>query len=262
MNKNKYYFISDVHLGLYPKEKSLEREKLLVQWLDEIKHEAAELYLMGDVFDFWHEYKHVVPKGFTRFLGKLAELTDNGTKLYFFSGNHDIWAYGYFRDELGAEIHHKPLIRELNGYRFFLSHGDGLGPGDFSYKFLKKIFTSKLLQFLFARFHPNFALWLGQTWSKNSRYSKGIVGKEFGGEDKELQIVFARQTLSKEHFDFFLFGHRHIPFDVRLGEKTRVVNLGDWIYSFTYGVLNENGFELKQYQGKGENIIRESYSLR
>jgi UDP-2,3-diacylglucosamine hydrolase len=260
VNKNKIYFISDVHLGLHPKEKSLEREKLIVSWLDEIKQDATELYMLGDVFDFWHEYRHVIPKGFTRFLGKLAELSDNGTKLFFFSGNHDIWSYDYFRTELGAEIHHKPLIRELFGYRFFLAHGDGLGPGDFGYKVLKKIFTSKILQFLFARLHPNFALWIGQTWSKNSRYSKGIVAKEFGGENNELQIVFAKHLLKKEHFDFFLFGHRHIPFDVRLGEKTRVVNLGDWIYSFTYGELDNSGFELKQFRGTGENIIRKSYS--
>lgn len=261
MNKNKFYFISDVHLGLYPKEKSVEREKLIVSWLDEIKNEAAALYMLGDVFDFWHEYKLVVPKGYTRFLGKLAELSDNGTKLYFFSGNHDIWAYGYFESELGAKIYPDELICELNGYRFFLSHGDGLGPSDFGYKVLKKIFRSKILQFLFARLHPNFALWIGQTWSKNSRFSKGIVSKEYGGEEKELQLIFAKQFLQKEHIDFFLFGHRHIPFDVKLGEKARVINLGDWIYSFTYGVLDESGFELKEYRGTGANIIRRSYPL-
>lgn len=261
MSKQYIYFISDAHLGLHPAGKSLEREKLLVQWLDEIKDKAAELYLLGDIFDFWHEYKHVVPKGFIRFLGKLSELYDNGTKLYFFSGNHDIWSYNYLKTELGTEIYHKPLIKELNGLRFFLAHGDGLGPGEFGYKLLKSIFRNKILQFLFARLHPNFALWVGKTWSKNSRYSKGIVAEDFAGEKKELQIVFAKQILKKEHFDFFIFGHRHIPFDVQLGDKSRVVNLGDWIYSFTYGILNGSHFELKQYKGKGENIIRQRYEL-
>jgi len=261
VSKQKIYFLSDVHLGLHPVSKSLEREKLLVKWLGEIKDHAAELYLLGDIFDFWHEYKHVVPKGFTRFLGKLAELSDNGTKLYFFSGNHDIWTYHYFASELGAEIHHKPLIREINGLRYFLAHGDGLGPGEYGYKILKSVFRSKILQFLFARLHPNFAMWLGKTWSKNSRYSKGIVAKDFGGEANELQIVFARQMLKKEHFDVFIFGHRHIPYDVRLGNKSRVINLGDWIYSFTYGVIENSQFELRQYEGNGENIIRENYQL-
>jgi UDP-2,3-diacylglucosamine hydrolase len=258
VNKDKIYFISDVHLGLHPKEKSISREKRLVSWLDEIKPSAAEIYLLGDIFDFWHEYKHVVPKGFTRFLGKLAELADAGTRLHFFTGNHDIWAYGYFGTELGARIYHKPLRCELLGYRFFLAHGDGLGPGDYGYKLLKGIFRNRILQFMFSRLHPNFALWLGHTWSKNSRYSKGIVAEDFAGEDGELQLVFAKQLLLKEHFDFILFGHRHIPWDIQMGNKTRVINLGDWIYSFTYGVLDENGFELKQYQGAGTNIIRRS----
>jgi UDP-2,3-diacylglucosamine hydrolase len=259
VKKNNCYFISDIHLGLYPIYQSLEREKLVVEWLNEIKNDAAELYLLGDIFDFWHEYKRVIPRGFSRFMGKLAELSDNGTKLYFFTGNHDVWAYDYFKSELNAEIHHKPMIKEIKGYRLFMSHGDGHGPSDFGYKLLKKIFTNKILQFLFARLHPNFAMWIGQTWSKSSRYSKGIVGKEFGGDKNELQIIFAKQLLKKEHFDFFLFGHRHIPFDCRIGNNSRVINLGDWIWSFTYGVLNDNGFELKQFRGKGENIIHENY---
>jgi UDP-2,3-diacylglucosamine hydrolase len=255
------YFISDLHLGLYPEAKSLEREKLVVNWLDEIKSQAAELYLVGDIFDFWHEYKHVVPKGFTRFLGKLAELFDNGTRIYFFPGNHDIWAYGYFRTEFGAEIHHKPLIKEINGIRFFIDHGDGIGPGDYSYKLLKKIFTSKILQWLFSRLHPNFALWIGKTWSKKSRYSKGIVAEEFAGEEKELQILFAKQKLKEEHFDIFIFGHRHIPSDIKIGDHSRVINLGDWIYSFTYGELDGGKFELKQYRGDGSNILKLNYKL-
>ncbi len=261
MVKNKIYFISDVHLGLHPVEKSLEREKLLVTWLDSIKGNALELYLVGDIFDFWHEYKHLVPKGFTRFLGKLSEFSDNGTKIYFFSGNHDIWAYNYFRDEFGAEIHHTPLAKELNGLKFFIAHGDGLGPGDFGYKILKGAFRSKILQWIFARLHPNFAMWLGKTWSKKSRYSKGIVAEGYGGDDGELQIKFAKAKLKKEFFDYFIFGHRHIPFIAKIGERTEVINLGDWIYSFTYGELEGRKFTLKQFNGDGTNIIRHQYPI-
>jgi UDP-2,3-diacylglucosamine hydrolase len=258
LEKNgKIYFIADAHLGLHPAKESREREKKLVRWLEEIKDEAEELYLMGDIFDFWHEYKHVVPKGFTRFLGRLAEMADNGTKLHFFTGNHDIWAYNYFKTELGAEIYNHPVKKELNGLRFFLAHGDGLGKGDLGYKLLKGIFTNRILQFLFARLHPNFALWLGKTWSKRSRYAKGIVSKEFAGEEGEIQIKFAKRVLENEHFDFFIFGHRHIPFEVRLNKNSRVVNLGDWIYSFTYGELNGKEFYLKQYEGDGKSIIRQ-----
>ena len=253
----KIYFISDVHLGLHPTENSLVREKMLVNWLNEIRDDAEELYLMGDIFDFWHEYKHVVPKGFTRFLGKLAEMTDQGTKLYFFSGNHDIWAYDYFRTEMGAEIFHKPITREIKGSKFFLAHGDGLGPGDFSYKLLKWTFRNKFLQFLFARIHPNFALWLGKAWSKKSRYAKGIVAEEYIGSDKELQMIFARQRIRDEHFDFFIFGHRHIPLDIQIAERTRVINLGDWINNFTYAVFDGEQLSLKQYHGDGKNIIIE-----
>jgi UDP-2,3-diacylglucosamine hydrolase len=259
--KDKIYFLSDVHLGLYPINKSLEREKLLVKWLDEIRDQAKELYLVGDIFDFWHEYKHVVPKGFSRFIGKLGELSDNGLKIYFFSGNHDIWAYGYFKEEFNAEIHHKPMIKEINGLKFYIAHGDGLGPGDYSYKLLEKFFRSKILQWLFARLHPNFALWIGKAWSKNSRDAKGIVGKSFAGEEKELQIIHARQLLKKEKFDFFIFGHRHIPYDIQVGDKARIINLGDWIYSFSFGELAGQEFSLKTFKGTGDHIIRKKIPM-
>ena len=261
MTKNKIFFISDTHLGLYPPDRSLEREKLLVRWLDEIKDEAAEIFLLGDIFDFWHEYKHVVPKGFTRFLGKLSEIADSGTKLNFFTGNHDIWAYGYFESEFGAPIFHKPVIREINGMKLFLAHGDGIGPGDLGYKLLKGIFRNRVLQWLFARLHPNFAMWIGKTWSKSSRYSKGIVAEDFAGDKRELQIVFAKEKLRSEFYDLFIFGHRHIPWDIRIGKKSRVINLGDWISNFTYGVLEGKDFSLKQYQGNGDNILKVSYDL-
>ncbi len=255
MNK-KYYFFSDVHLGLYPIEKSREREKKVVRWLDSIKHDAAEIFMVGDIFDFWHEHKHVVPKGFVRFLGKLSELADSGVKIHFFTGNHDIWAYGYFEEELNIKILTKPIEREINGKKFLIGHGDGLGPGDNGYKLLKWTFTNPVLQWLFARLHPNFSMWIGKTWSKNSRYSKGIVAENFAGRDKELQILFATEKLKEHYYDYFVFGHRHIPYNLELSGESRIINLGDWIYSFTYGVFDGQTMDLKQFEGDGANIMR------
>jgi len=257
--KNKIYFISDVHLGLHPREKSLQREQLLVKWLDEIKPRAAEIYLLGDIFDFWHEYKRVVPRGFTRFLGKLAELSDNGTRVFFFTGNHDVWVYDYLPRETGLTLYRKPVIKNLNGYKFFLAHGDGLGPGDKAYKILKGIFTNRILQWLFARLHPNFALALGLKWSKNSRYAKGIIAEPYRGDDKEYQVLFALNTICNEQIDFFIFGHRHIAFDIMISDKSRIINLGDWINNYTYGVLDGKNFELRSYFPENEkNILRKS----
>ena len=204
---SKIYFVSDAHLGLFPEVKSSEREKKLVNWLDSIKNEVSELYLLGDIFDFWHEYRHAVPKGHVRFLGKLAELSDMGVKIHFFTGNHDVWAYDYLPAEVGLTVYHGPVIREMEGARFYIAHGDGLGKGENGYKMLKWIFTNKVLQWLFARIHPNAALKFGKWWSKNSRYAKGIVPEPYKGDDKELQVVFARDTLRREHYDYFIFGH-------------------------------------------------------
>jgi UDP-2,3-diacylglucosamine hydrolase len=256
LTQKKVYFISDVHLGLYPYENSREREKKLVRFLDSIKSDAGELYLVGDIFDFWHEHKHVIPKGFVRFFGKLAELVDLGIQIHFFTGNHDIWAYGYFTEELGIPIYKNPVEREFNGKKFFIGHGDGLGPGDKGYKILKAFFTSKFLQWWFARLHPNFSMWLGKTWSKKSRYSKGIIAEEFSGAEGEFQIMYAASAVKKKHFDYFIFGHRHIPYIYTINSKSQVVNLGDWIYSFTYAVFDGQDLKLNQFEGDGKDIIR------
>lgn len=254
----KIYFISDIHLGLYPYDKSREREKKVVRWLDTIKQDAEELFLVGDIFDFWHEHKRVVPKGFVRFFGKLAELSDTGIKITFFSGNHDVWAYKYLKEELNIEIIHKPTAYEFNSKKFFIGHGDGIGPGDLGYKMLIRVFRNKPIQWVFARLHPNFTMWLGTTWSKNSRYSKGIVAEEYSGEDKEFQILFAKNKLRNSHIDFFIFGHRHIPWDLKLSNNSRIINLGDWIGSFTYAVFDGTNIELKQFEGNGDKI-RKNY---
>jgi UDP-2,3-diacylglucosamine hydrolase len=253
----KIYFISDVHLGLYPPEQSARREKILVEWLDRIKEDAAELYLVGDIFDFWHEYRHVVPKGHTRFLGKLAEMSDRGIKLHYFTGNHDVWVYDYLPAEMGAIIYREPVTRIIGGLRFYIGHGDAVGPGDVGYKFLKGIFTNKILQWLFARIHPNAALAFGRSWSKNSRYAKGIVADPYMGDDKEFQVVFARETLKKEHFDYFIFGHRHVPFMIGVGKNSTAVNLGDWINNFTYAVWDGKELSLHSiFPEIDKNILR------
>jgi UDP-2,3-diacylglucosamine hydrolase len=247
----KKYFISDVHLGLYPPERSAERERILVSWLDSIKDDAEDLYLLGDIFDFWHEYKHVVPRGFTRFLGKLAEISDNGTRIHLFTGNHDVWVYDYLPNELGLTLYREHITCTFNGKRFYIGHGDGLGPWDKGYKLMKWAFTNKVLQFLFARIHPNASVGFGKRWSKSSRYAKGIIPEPFRGEDKEFQIMFAREQEKREHFDYYLFGHRHIPFDIRINENSRVVNLGDWIIQFSYAVWD--GTELQLHSIYPEN---------
>ena len=242
----KIYFASDVHLGLYPYDHSRIREKLFVKWLEEIRKDAAELYLLGDIFDYWYEYRKVVPRGFTRTLGKLAEITDSGIPVHFFTGNHDVWVFDYLPSEIGVILHNEPYILELNGKRMFLAHGVGLGPGDPGYKLLRRIFRSKFMQWLYSKIHPNLSMRFAHWWSKKSRYSKGIA-EAFQGEENELQIVFAKETLKKEHFDYFIFGHRHVPMNYPLNPDSRLINLGEWIFSNTYAMFDGTLLELKQY---------------
>lgn len=253
MQKNKLikktYFISDVHLGLPNPKESLEREKKLVQWLESIRENTEALYLMGDIFDFWYEHKYVVPKGYVRFLSKIAEFTDAGTPVYFYIGNHDIWAYRYFEDELGMKIIRKPTITTINDKIFYLAHGDGLGPKDRSFKLLKWVFTSKTAQWLFSRLHPDFALFLGNSWSRKKRYSENLDKLKFKGEDKEWLILYAKEVLAKQKIDVFVFGHRHIPIDINIksGEnKAQFINTGDWISNFTYAELEGEKIQLKK----------------
>jgi UDP-2,3-diacylglucosamine hydrolase len=206
---------------------------------------------MGDIFDFWFEYKTVVPRGFTRTLGKIAEISDSGVEVHFFTGNHDVWVFDYLPNELGMELHRHELRIELNGKKFFLAHGDGLDQTDKGYLLLKRIFHSKTLQWLFARIHPNFSLSFGHRWSKHSRISKGISGEKFKGLENEGIYAFAESLLKKEKIDFFIFGHRHVLVDAKIGETGRYINLGDWIQHFSYGVFDGEEFELKQYLYKG-----------
>jgi UDP-2,3-diacylglucosamine hydrolase len=246
MRQGKIYFASDFHLGIPNREKSLEREKLIVQWLDEIKKDAAEIYLMGDMFDFWFEYRNTVPKGFTRLLGKIAEISDSGIPISLFTGNHDMWMFNYLEDELGVNIYRKPIVREYNGKKFFLAHGDGLGPGDHGYKFIKKVFANPICQWLFARIHPNTGIGIANFWSQRSRMSNGVKDT-FKGEENEYLVNFVKDTLKKEHYDYFIFGHRHLPLEIQIGDSW-YINLGEWVNYTTYAVFDGQKLELKHYR--------------
>lgn len=245
-DNKKIYFVSDAHLGHPPAESSLKREKLLVRWLDEIKADAHSLYLLGDIFDYWFEYRKVVPRGFVRLLGKLSEITDSGIPVHFFTGNHDVWIFDYLPNETGIIIHRQELKIRLNNKKFFIAHGDGLGPGENGYKFLKSIFTSKILQWLYARIHPNAATGFAHCWSRHSRLSKE-TSEKFLGEDKEHLILFAKEKLEEEFYDYMIFGHRHLPFDHVINQHSHVICLGDWFVNFTYAVFDGDLIRLVEY---------------
>lgn len=244
----KIYFISDFHLGVPDHERSLEREKKIVRWLNQIRDNAAIIYLMGDVFDYWFEYKHAVPKGYVRLLGKLAELSDSGIEIHYFTGNHDMWVFNYLPTEIGLTLHREPIFREYNQQKFYLGHGDGLGPGDHGYKFIKKLFANRFAQWMFARFHPNFGISLMRYFSKKSRIATGDDDANFLGEDKEWLIIHSKEVLQKEHFDYFIFGHRHLPLDISLGKNSRYINLGEWINHFMFAEFDGTTVTLRKFE--------------
>ena len=248
--RNKIYFASDFHLGAGNYAASRAREDRLVRWLDSIKTDASEVFLMGDVFDFWFEYKTVVPKGYIRFLGKLAELSDAGIKLWFFRGNHDMWMFDYFERELGATIISNELEIERNGKKFYLHHGDGLGPGDTFYKFMKGFFRSKLCQWLFARLHPNFGVGLANYWSSHSRLANEKKDDHKPGQQEWL-VTFSNLVLQKQFYNCLVFGHRHLPLDIKLNEKSRYINLGEWVYACSYAVFDGEDISLKYFEREG-----------
>ncbi|MBK8369579.1 MAG: UDP-2,3-diacylglucosamine diphosphatase [Bacteroidetes bacterium] len=245
----KIYFASDFHLGVPTFELSLAREKKIVRWLDSIKHDAEEIYLVGDIFDFWWEYKYTIPKGQTRLLGKIAELTDGGIPVHFFTGNHDLWMKDYFIQELGVTVNHDPIKKIYNNKSFLIGHGDGLGPGDGWYKFLKKCFKNPFLIWCFKTLHPNFGFWIARRSSKRSRITTGDSDKHFLGDDNEWLMTYCKEQLKKEHTDFFIFGHRHLPLDLKASETSRYINLGEWINYCSYAVFDGNNVELKTFEG-------------
>ena len=243
----KIYFASDNHLGAPTQEASRPREQKFVAWLDEIKHDAAVIFLLGDLFDFWFEYKTVVPKGFTRTLGKLAEISDSGIPIYYFVGNHDLWMNGYFEEELNISVYHDPQEYTFNNTSFFIGHGDGLGPGDKGYKRMKKVFTNPVAKWFFKWLHPDLGVKLAQYFSVKNKLISGEEDIKFLGEDNEWLVQYSKKKLSEKHRDYFVFGHRHLPLEINLGNNSKYINLGDWISHYTYGVFDGEIFELKTY---------------
>lgn len=244
----KIYFASDFHLGTPDFTTSLERERKIVSWLNIVKKDATAIYLMGDIFDFWFEYKYTAPKGFTRFLGTVASIVDSGIPVHFFIGNHDMWMFDYLETELGVTIHRKQDVFKFGAKTFFLGHGDGLGPGDGKYKIIKRVFANPLSQWFFARVHPNFSFMIANNWSRASR-KKGKEPQIFLGEDKEWLIAYCKRKLAENNaINYFLFGHRHLPISHKIGEDSIYINTGDWLNHFTYAVFDGNNLELKKFE--------------
>jgi UDP-2,3-diacylglucosamine hydrolase len=246
MDKN-IYFASDFHLGSPNYEKSRERETRIVRWLNQIEATCSELFLMGDVFDFWFEYKKVIPKGFIRLQGKLAQMADNGIKIYFFKGNHDMWVNDYFTQEIGMQIISDELLIERNGKKFYLHHGDGLGPGDAKYKLLRKVFRNPICQWLFSVLPPRIGMGIANGWSGHSR-SASLNEEVFLGEENEWLAIYAKEKLRKMHFDYFVFGHRHLPLAIDLGSGSTYFNIGEWLTYNSYGVFDGSEFKLEYFE--------------
>ena len=248
LNKGKsIYFSSDNHLGAPNYSDSLIREKLFISWLDKIKKDAQVIFLLGDLFDFWFEYYKSVPKGFTRVLGKLSELSDSGIKIYFFVGNHDYWTRDYFQKEIGMEVLKKPTEFKINNKLFFIGHGDGLGPGDFKYKFLKRIFRNPLFIFLFRINYPWFGIPLGNFFSRKNKILSGNNIK-FISKENEILYHFCKKKLNVKHYDFFVFGHRHLPLKIELGNNSYYFNTGDWINHNSFLHFKDDSLELKYFK--------------
>jgi UDP-2,3-diacylglucosamine hydrolase len=248
VSTKKIYFASDFHLGVPTFEQSLEREKRICRWLDSIKADASEIYLVGDIFDFWYEYRYTIPKGNVRLQGKIAEITDSGIPVHFFVGNHDLWMKDYFKQELNVSVFHDPITRTYNGKTFYIGHGDGLGPGDKGYKMLRKVFSSPLCQWLFSRLHPNLAFYIAKRSSKRSRVITGDSDEKFLGNENEWLYLFCREYLKTHAVDYFIFGHRHLPLDLDVDGKARYINLGEWIQYNTYAVFDGNTLSLLKFE--------------
>lgn len=244
----KVYFASDFHLGVPTPAASKAREQKIIRWLCECEKDASAIFLVGDLFDFWFEYGQTVPKGFTRFFGKLAELSDKGIELHIFTGNHDLWMFGYLEEELGAKVHYQPIDLTINNTSILVGHGDGLGPGDNGYKFLKKIFTNSFFQWCFKWIHPDIGIGLANFWSGRSRAQAVNQEQKFLGEEEWLWIYSQEQELIK-HRDYYIFGHRHLPLDLEVGTNSKYINLGEWLTNYTYAVYQNGKIELKTFEG-------------
>ena len=243
----KIYFSSDNHLGAPTKEESFPREKKFVKWLDEVKEDAAAIFLLGDLFDFWFEYKTVVPKGFVRTLGKLAEISDSGIPIYFFVGNHDLWMNDYFEKELNIPTYHDSKEFIFNNKTFLIGHGDGKGPNDKGYKRMKKVFTNPFLKWIYRWLHPDIGMRIAHHLSVKNKLISGDEDDIFLGDNKEWLAAYAKRKLENKHYDYFVFGHRHLPMEIKVGENSTYFNLGDWINHYTFGVFDGENFQIKNY---------------
>ncbi len=245
----KALFASDFHLGAPDYSQSRARETKVVNFLNTMGADVSTIYLMGDIFDYWFEYKSVVPKGYVRLLGCLAALADSGKALKIFSGNHDVWMKGYFTQELGAEVYHHPITEVLDGQRFYLAHGDGLGPGDLGYKNLKRLFRNPMAQWAYSQLHPDLASKIATISSRASRKKTAGSDAIFLGADKEWLIMHSNFVLQSQHIDYFVYGHRHLPMALPLGQKSKFINLGDWLHYDTFGLWDSAEFSLNQWEG-------------
>lgn len=271
----KIFFASDFHLGTptYKRThegtptRSSEREDKVIRWLESIKKEAQVIFLVGDIFDFWFEYKTAIPKGFVRFQGKIAELTDAGIEIIFFTGNHDMWMFDYFETELGIKIYRNPQDLQINNApllpkeglavasevvtNILIGHGDGLGAGDYTYKFLKKIFSNKFFQFIFKIFHPDIGIGIASLWSRKSRSQNDNKtsnnDKKFLG-DGEWLWQYCKEIEATKHYNFYIFGHRHLPLDLPVLETSRYINLGEWLNYHTFAVFDGQKLSLEIFE--------------
>lgn len=248
LQNKKIFFASDFHLGVPDYASSLQRERHIIQWLDTIREEAHSIYLLGDIFDFWFEYRHTVPKGYIRLLGKLAELRDAGIPIFFFTGNHDMWMFDYFPKELGIPIYREPQLLEVGNQKLLVGHGDGLGPGDHTYKVLKKFFNSSVCQWLFARIHPNLGISIANTWSRRSRITNSQRDEKFEGEAGEYLWVYCNAVEKSTHHDYYIFGHRHLPLNLKVTDNSTYINIGEWVNFKTYAVYDGTNVELKEFK--------------
>jgi UDP-2,3-diacylglucosamine hydrolase len=242
----KIFFASDFHLGLRAGSDPVEREKKVVRWLNTIVPEAREIYLVGDIFDFWWEYKLVVPRGFTRFLGTISTITDGGIPVHFFTGNHDMWVGNYLSDECGLIIHTSPFTATFDSKKFHIAHGEGLGSNNTGYKILLSIFRNKPLRVLYSMMHPSIGVGIGHKWSLNSRLAKGI-SMDFLGEEKEDLINYSKSVAEKEKIDYFIYGHRHLALSYKLGQGPKIIFLGDWIKSGSFAEWDGQDLNLKEF---------------
>lgn len=244
----KIYFASDFHLGIPSPEKSRERELRVIRWLDKCQKDAHSIFLVGDLFDFWFEYKTTIPKGFSRFQGKLAQMADAGIELHIFTGNHDLWMFGYFEKEFGAKVYTEPIELQINNTSVYVGHGDGLGPGDQGYKFLKKVFTNSFFQWCFHWLHPNVGMGLANFWSGKSRAQANNTEQRFLGEDEWLW-AYTKELEAQQHRDYYIFGHRHLPLDLQVADNSKYINLGEWLNFNTYAIYENGKIDLKTFEG-------------